>query len=207
MREPGKRIFRRRQQLRLTLEEVAARASLSRGTIVLAEKGRPIRPKNLEKIAEALECDMAYLKGEIDVPRIAETQPTYTPHPGLYLPLYNQIPVGTPLEITQYLDGECPVAPGQYKENRYILKVPGDCMCQSLCNGDLVLMEKTGASVGNGRIYAITLNGEKMLRRVYVKGKTIELKADNPIIPTVEVAEKDQFLIWAVFIEIVKGLR
>ena len=58
----GRRILARRKYLRLTQEELAARADLTAQTISSAELGKKaLRPENIVKICTALEISTDYL--------------------------------------------------------------------------------------------------------------------------------------------------
>lgn len=202
-----KNIEKRLGELGWSRSQLAEAAGFKREYISKLLAGKINKPseRTLYKIAKPLKLTVAHLKENAGASTIAEAPEPYQP-PGT-LPLYGHIPAGTAYEITQYQEGMYPVMPGQHKEGRYILRVCGDSMEPNIRNGDLVLMEKTSGLGTDGKIYAVTLNGESTLKRVFVRGKTVELRADNPSYQPYKITDKDQFAVQAVFVEIVKGLR
>lgn len=79
----GDRLTKRRQQLRLTQEEVAERAGLTTQTISTAETGKKgLRPENIVKLCAALDISTDYLllgKSDADLPLIAAKLSTLSP--------------------------------------------------------------------------------------------------------------------------------
>lgn len=68
--EIGKRIKERREEMHLTLEDVAKRAGVARATVCRYEKGviENIPSDRIEKVAKALKCSPSYLMGWEEYP-------------------------------------------------------------------------------------------------------------------------------------------
>lgn len=59
-----RRLIERRKELRLSVEDLASKAGLTRQTIYAIMKGRDVREGNLIMLAKVLQCAPEYLAGE-----------------------------------------------------------------------------------------------------------------------------------------------
>jgi SOS-response transcriptional repressor LexA len=206
------RIVQLRLARGMSQSELGEKTGLRQETIHRIESGKQrTSKKGLLAIAKALQSDVAYLKGETALISTSKESGVKPSSPA-YLPIYGQVPGGPPHESDQYLEGEYQVLPELWRESRYILRVTGDSMegPKGLCNGDLVLMEKVSGVDSrslNGKICAVILNGESTLKRVYVKGDTVELRPENPQYTSIQVIKRDEFTVQGVMISIVRGIR
>ncbi|MDD5303329.1 MAG: XRE family transcriptional regulator [Elusimicrobia bacterium] len=63
--------------------------------------------------------------------------------------------------------------------DRYaMLRISGDCMSPTICEGDEVLIRET-SHVEDGAIAVVCFDGECTLKRIYKKKDGVQLKADN----------------------------
>lgn len=60
------RVLTRRKELGLTQEQLANKVGISQQAITQLEKGEILRPRNIQKLADALECSPAWLQFGIE---------------------------------------------------------------------------------------------------------------------------------------------
>jgi repressor LexA len=98
------------------------------------------------------------------------------------VPILGSIPCGIPAAEyedrlgEEFLPPDLP--PGEY----YYLHARGDSMEPTISDGEKVLIQVT-TDVFNGRIYAVLIDHESTLKRVYRYDGRIELVPDNPKYP------------------------
>lgn len=129
-----------------------------------------ISPGNLQKIADALGVPKSIidttLRGEDDM---------------VALPVYEKISCGRGVLVM-----EEPVAyeptPKEWVNgaDHFYLIAKGDSMIDArIHDGDLLLIRRQ-PEVENGEIAAVIIDGEAVLKRVFVRGDMLILKAENP---------------------------
>lgn len=101
------------------------------------------------------------------------------PKEAAYLPYRGRIHAGDPIEA----DGieevrEVPTCVAKAHPNGFLLDVVGDCMNNIYCEGTLVLVDPTLQPQSND-IGAFMLNGEVVMRRVFVGANLIVLTPDS----------------------------
>lgn len=75
--------------------------------------------------------------------------------------------------------GEMPLPPGIPNGEYYYLFASGDSMEPTIYDGDMVLVHIT-PNIINGKVYAVRLDNETTLKRVFCYNKRVELVPDNP---------------------------
>lgn len=183
----GERIKHRREDLGISVEEVARRLGKHRATIYRYESNEILSlPTDvLGPLATVLETTPAALMGW------EETLPSNVVHlhPMEKVPLIGQIACGTPIlaeeNITDYVD-----VPGHIHAD-YALTCKGDSMINAgIRDGDVVYIRQQ-EEVENGQIAAVLIDDEATLKRFYKKGDTLQLIPENPAFaPLVFVAEE-----------------
>lgn len=174
----GDRIRSRREELRMSQEELATRLGYkSRSTIAKIESGEnDLTQSKIVAFAEALSTTARWL---LDYDDSDTTLP-----PGTHRPQFKKVPMlgyaaaGQPLEDlnqdTPYYDIE-----NKYDVD-FCITVRGDSMIDANINdGDIVFI-KSMPEVPNGRIACVEIDNEKVcLKRFYKSGKTVSLASAN----------------------------
>lgn len=123
----------------------------------------------LRSIADALDCTVAELMGEVSVGAIPITKSA--------VPIVGEIACGLPLTAEQNITGYADLPDNVHAD--FALKCRGDSMSPTLNNGDLVLIRKQ-EDVENGQIAAVCVQNETTLKHVYHQERGLLLIADNP---------------------------
>ena len=174
----GDRIRSRREELRMSQEELATRLGYkSRSTIAKIESGEnDLTQSKIVAFAEALSTTARWL---LDYDDSDTTLP-----PGAHRPQFKKVPMlgyaaaGQPLEDlnqdTPYYDIE-----NKYDVD-FCITVRGDSMIDANINdGDIVFI-KSMPEVPNGKIACVEIDNEKVcLKRFYKSGKTVSLASAN----------------------------
>lgn len=174
----GDRIRSRREELRMSQEELATRLGYkSRSTIAKIESGEnDLTQSKIVAFAEALNTTARWL---LDYDDSDTTLP-----PGTHRPQFKKVPMlgyaaaGQPLEDlnqdTPYYDVD-----NKYDVD-FCITVRGDSMIDANINdGDIVFI-KSMPEVPNGRIACVEIDNEKVcLKRFYKSGKTVSLASAN----------------------------
>lgn len=184
--EMNRRIKERRLALNLTQEELAQRLGLQKSAIAKYESGRVenIKRSVLAKMAEVLECSPTYLMGWDDEQPSAPSYSNIFPLQRTRVPLLGPIACGEPSFCNE--DRESYVEAGADVRADFCLKARGDSMTGArIMDGDIVFIQKD-AELVNGQIYAVAIDDEATLKRVYYDETAQELRllAENPKYPT-----------------------
>lgn len=182
----NRRIKERRLALNLTQEELAQRLGLQKSAIAKYESGRVenIKRSVLAKMAEVLECSPTYLMGWDDEQPSAPSYSNIFPLQRTRIPFLGQIACGEPSFCNE--DRESYVEAGTDVRADFCLKARGDSMTGArIMDGDIVFIRKD-AELVNGGIYAVAIDDEATLKRVYYDEGAQELRllAENPKYPT-----------------------
>lgn len=183
--EMNQRIKERRLALNMTQEELAHKLGMQKSAIAKYESGRVenIKRSVLAKMAELLECSPAYLMGwddEQPLPQFSNIFPISKKR----IPFLGQIACGEPSFCNE--DRESYVVAGADVRADFCLKARGDSMTGArIMDGDIVFIRKD-AEIVNGQIYAVEIDDEATLKRVYYDEAAQELRllAENPKYPT-----------------------
>ena len=183
--EMNQRIKERRLALNMTQEELAHKLGMQKSAIAKYESGRVenIKRSVLAKMAELLECSPAYLMGWNDEPPLPQFSNIF-PISKKRIPLLGEIACGEPIFCNE--DRESYIAAGTDVRADFCLKARGDSMTGArIMDGDVVFIQKD-AELVNGGIYAVEIDDEATLKRVYYDEAAQELRllAENPRYPT-----------------------
>ena len=182
----GDRIRSRREELRMSQEELATRLGYkSRSTIAKIESGEnDLTQSKIVAFAEALNTTARWL---LDYDDSDTTLP-----PGAHHPQFKKVPMlgyaaaGQPLED---LNQDTPYYDVDNKYNvDFCITVRGDSMINAGINdGDIVFI-KSMPEVPNGRIACVEIDNEKVcLKRFYKSADGIMLVSENPKYPPIQL--------------------
>ena len=189
----NRRIKERRLALNLTQEELAQRLGLQKSAIAKYESGRVenIKRSVLAKMAEVLECSPTYLMGWDDEQPSAPSYSNIFPLQRTRIPFLGQIACGEPIFCNE--DRESYVEAGTDVRADFCLKARGDSMTGArIMDGDIVFIQKD-APIEDGQIYAVVIDDEATLKRVYYDAEDhmLQLVAENPAYkPLIYTGEK-----------------
>ncbi len=200
----GPRIRRRRKQLGLTQQELAAAASVNQGYLSSIERGLAnATGRMIDALSIALDLPQGVLIGgghDHDPPQPLETRE---------LPLFGSIPAGAPSGTQEQLE-MFPVLRHQWSPDYYCLRLSFDSMEPTLKPGDIVLVHyRPGVEPEHvqGRVCACLVDGEPTLKRVTVEWqagqRVVILRGDNPITTPLLIDGSHEFSIQGVVTQIV----
>lgn len=183
--EMNRRIRERRLALNLTQEDLAHRLGMQKSAIAKYESGRVenIKRSVVAKMAEILECSPAYLMGwddgDTQIPSFSNILPIQTKQ----IPLLGEIACGQPIFCTE--NRESYIEAGTDVKADFCLKARGDSMVGArILDGDIVFIQRD-APLEPGQIYAIAIDDEATLKRVYYDeaSQVLQLLSENPKYP------------------------
>lgn len=177
-----------------TQEELADKLGINRSRIGMYETGRREPDfETTELIADFFNVDVDYLLGRTskttmlpesvahgELPRFSNIFPISKKR----IPLLGQIACGEPIFCNE--DRESYIVAGTDVRADFCLKARGDSMTGArIMDGDVVFIQKD-AELVNGGIYAVEIDDEATLKRVYYDETAQELRllAENPRYPT-----------------------
>lgn len=179
----GQRIKARREELGISVDELAHRLGKHRATIYRYESNEigTLPTSVLEPLCVVLETTPAYLMGwEDETPEEPDSPP-----PGLLpLPTMKKIPrlgrisCGQPIMTEENFDGYDDIPENIHAD--FSLIRSGDSMINArIRDGDIVYI-RLQEQVENGEIAAVYIDGETTLKRVYLSPGQLVLQAENP---------------------------
>lgn len=171
----------RRQELNLTMKEVATSVGVNEGTISRWESGNIANMKKdkIMALAKALQISPAVIMGWDDGSTILPAYPNIHPVTKRTLPVLGEVACGEPRFMNEEIEFYADELEGIHAD--YVLVAHGDSMIGArIHDGDLVFVKKQ-EEVENGEIAVVAINDEATLKRVFYyreRGLMI-LKAEN----------------------------
>lgn len=197
------RLYERRKELGLTLEEVGNIVGVSKSTVKKWESGyiENMKRDKIALLAKALKVSPLYIMGIDCSPeqsnnndythfQIESNQPARKK--GITINVLGRVAAGIPIEaIENIIDTEEIPAELAATGTFFGLKIKGDSMIPNICNGDIVIVRQQD-DAESGDIVIATVNGTdatcKRLRK-YKDG--IELISNNPSYDPMEFSNRD----------------
>ena len=186
-----------REEEKLTMQEFADRAGLSKGYMSMLEKGqhpqssRKLVPslETYKKISTAMGITIDNLLAAIDSDALvqlgapkdnASLPDNILPMPKMRkIPLLGDIACGEPILAAENLDGEVDI-PEDIRAD-FALRCKGDSMINArIFDGDIVYIRQQ-PTVDNGEIAAVLIDDEATLKRVRLFDDHIVLEPENPL--------------------------
>jgi len=182
---------RRRNELGLTQEALAARLQTTRMTITRYEGGT-------RRIPGVVEVALGQLS------KTATSRSSFHDSRVTRLPMAGVIAAGSPIEpIPQTEFVEVPSGMIQGKDH-FVLKVKGDSMKdEGILPGDLIIVRKQ-AEARNGQAVVGLLNREATLKKYYRRSQRIELHPANAAMKPIIVRAADDFQIQGIVTGIIR---
>jgi len=181
MLKVGERIKECREKLGLTQDELAQITGYkSRSSINKIEKGGNDLPQSkIVAFAKALKTTPAYLMGWEDEEPNASIPPSDKVH---MIPIFGSVAAGFGAYADSDILGYMPlVVENSYDvENTLIIKVEGESMYPTICDGDKIVVRKQD-SVDNGRIAVVMIGDEAVVKRIECDKNKLILHSINPM--------------------------
>ena len=185
----GKRMKEARERLHLTQEDIAKKVGVAIQTIYKYENEivTNIPLDKLEKIADALNLEPAYLMGWEEKPNRYDNDPIDLEKYGLKavktkkFRMLGEIACGKPMYADE--DYETFIEASADINADFCLTAKGDSMINArIFDGDIVFIREQPI-VDNGEIAAVIICDENTatLKRVYIKPEKLILRAENPM--------------------------
>lgn len=184
----GERVKQRRQELGLTVDELAKKIGKNRATVYRYESDEieKLPTTVLEPLADALGVSPGYLMGWEDKGDTGALLDHYSNISPIHLkkfPMLGKIACGEPIWADE--DKESYVMAGMDIKADFCLTAQGDSMINARINdGDIVFIVKQPI-VDNGDIAAVIIDNEATLKRwyYYKDDNKLMLVAENPKYP------------------------
>lgn len=180
----------------ISQNELARRVGMAKSAISrYFNRTREFPLNRADQFAEALGLETEYLLG-VSLPR--EDTFENRPLPSNLIPItkVNKIPVvgtiaaGTPITAEENIDSYI-VLNDEYKAD-FALRIKGDSMIDAGINdGDLALIIKD-RPIDNGDIYAVMIDGDATLKKVYKNDDYLTLQPCNSSYQPIMVKEEDE---------------
>lgn len=189
------RIRARREELGLSVAELAKRLGKNRATVYRYESNdiEDMPSSVLEPLAKALQTTPAYLMGWDDKQTKAFDYANVFPvEPYVKLPVLGIIRAGQPICCDQNNYGEWEFADAKYGDGQhFMLRVQGDSMYPTIPNGSIAII-RIQDTAEKGQIVAFAMDGEyATLKRYYPQSNgTILLRADNPLADSYTITQE-----------------
>ena len=186
----GQKIKARRQALGLSADELGQLIGKNRATIYRYENNdiENLPTTALEPLAKALDVSPSYLMGwnssdDVDLTKIKGIMPLKKLR---RIPILGQIACGNPILAEENYIGYF-TADDKYLDSDFCLYARGDSMTGAeIDDGDLVFIKKQ-SDVDDGEIAAVLIDDEATLKRVYKIADKVQLRADNPHYPPIDL--------------------
>lgn len=172
----GELIYRRRQQLGLTLEEVGNAVGVGKSTVGKWESGRiaNIKRDKIANLAFVLQVDPVML---IEDNSLAVKNNPALMRASRKIPLLGTISCGLPILAQENILSMLEMPEGIRADFALVCK--GDSMIDArIHNGDTVYI-RSQATVNNGEIGAVLIGEEATLKRIFIDGDTLTLVPCN----------------------------
>jgi len=189
------RIRARREELGLSVAELAKRLGKNRATVYRYESNdiEDMPSSVLEPLAKALQTTPAYLMGWDDKQtKVFDYANVFPVEPYVKLPVLGIIRAGQPVCCDQNNYGEWEFADAKYGDGQhFMLRVQGDSMSPTIPDGSIAII-RIQDTAEKGQIVAFAMDGEyATLKRYYPQSNgTILLRADNPLADSYTITQE-----------------
>lgn len=173
----------------ITQSELSKATGITQSSISDWMRGKYLpKQDKVDIIAKALDVTPSYLMGwnspdEVDLTKIKGIMPLKKLR---RIPILGQIACGSPILAEENYIGYF-TADDKYLDSDFCLYARGDSMTGAdISDGDLVFIKKQ-SDVDDGEIAAVLIDDEATLKRVYKIADKVQLRADNPYYPPIDL--------------------
>ena len=167
-------------------KDIADLCNVAKSTYCYWEQGK-FEPdqENLKKLADFYGVSIDYLLGRADDTVLSLPGLGIFPFKTKKVPLVGTIACGTPILAAQNVEGYLDMDESVHAD--FCLRCKGDSMINArIFDGDIVYIRQQD-DVENGEIAAVVIDGEATLKRVYKYPNRLELRAENPTFPVINI--------------------
>lgn len=173
----------------ITQSELSKATGITQSSISDWMRGKYLpKQDKVDIIAKALDVTPSYLMGwnssdDVDLTKIKGIIPLKKLR---RIPILGQIACGNPILAEENYIGYF-TADDKYLDSDFCLYAKGDSMTGAeIDDGDLVFIKKQ-SDVDDGEIAAVLIDDEATLKRVYKIADKVQLRADNPNYPPIDL--------------------
>ena len=173
----------------ITQSELSKATGITQSSISDWMRGKYLpKQDKVDIIAKALDVTPSYLMGwsnsdDVDLTKIKGIIPIKKVR---RIPILGQIACGNPIWAEENYIGYF-TADDKYLDSDFCLYAKGDSMTGAeIDDGDLVFIKKQ-SDVDDGEIAAVLIDDEATLKRVYKIADKVQLRADNPNYPPIDL--------------------
>lgn len=184
------RLYERRIELGLTLDELSEGSGISKSTLSRYETGeiKDLKMNNVYNLADFLKVSVVWLLGWSDIKYVDKERKDTKKR---LIPLLRVIHAGMSIYAEENIEEYLPC---EDIECDYALRVQGNSMIGArICDGDLAYIKKQD-DVDSGEIGVCVVNNEATLKRIYKYGNKIVLHSENPSMEDIEFTKSDKTL-------------
>ena len=180
-----KRIKKRREELGLSYQDLAARTGLSKSTLQRYETGdiANIPLSKISVLAKGLQTTQQFIMGWEEETQSERPNIAYVIKDGIYnVPVYETVSAGfEAYACNEVIDYVPTVISNPYEaEDTIAIKVKGDSMYPKIEDGDIIVVRKQ-ESVDSGSIAVVLLDGDEgLVKKVKYGSDWIDLVSINP---------------------------
>lgn len=175
----GARVKKRRNELGMTQVNLSEQLGMAQQSLQKIESGITKNPRNIEKLAKALQCTPEYLRFGVGDSDNVSPGPLVKSR----LPLISWVQAGAWSEIQEVspLEAEHFMCPVNCSEKSFVLKVQGISMEPKFLDGDLIFVDPE-ARPEHGSYVVARLDDENQatFKQLIIEGGQKFLKALNP---------------------------
>ncbi|KZY40665.1 hypothetical protein A3733_23390 [Pseudoalteromonas shioyasakiensis] len=175
----GKRIKKRRKELGLTQVKLSELVGIAQQSLQKIENDTTKNPRNIQALADALDCSPEYLQfgvGELDNAEVTKTVTNK-------LPLISWVQAGAWSDISEVspVDAERFLCPVNCSEQSFVLRVQGISMEPKFNDGDLIFVDPEAECIHGSYVVArLDDDNQATFKQLIIEGSQKFLKAANP---------------------------
>ncbi|MFQ3203406.1 MAG: SOS-response transcriptional repressor LexA [Pseudoalteromonas tetraodonis] len=177
----GKRIKERRKELKLTQVQLSEMVGIAQQSLQKIENGTTKNPRNIQALADALDCAPEFLQFGIG----DNINSNVAPGPTLKaaVPLISWVQAGAWSEINEIreFDADRYLCPVKCSDKTFALKVQGVSMEPKFYDGDLIFVDPEAECIHGSYVVArLDDNNEATFKQLIIESGQKFLKAANP---------------------------
>ena len=177
----GKRIKERRKELKLTQVQLSEMVGIAQQSLQKIENGTTKNPRNIQALANALDCAPEFLQFGIGDGENSNVAPGPTLKAAV--PLISWVQAGAWSEISEIkaYDAERYLCPVNCSDLTFALKVQGVSMEPKFFDGDLIFVDPEAECIHGSYVVArLDDNNEATFKQLIIESGQKFLKAANP---------------------------
>lgn len=177
----GKRIKERRKELKLTQVQLSEMVGIAQQSLQKIENGTTKSPRNIQALADALDCAPEFLQFGIGGGENSNVAPGPTLKAAV--PLISWVQAGAWSEISEIkaYDAERYLCPVKCSDLTFALKVQGVSMEPKFYDGDLIFVDPEAECIHGSYVVArLDDNNEATFKQLIIESGQKFLKAANP---------------------------